>query len=189
MEISGYRYPVKATARTGFSRVSLTNGWATWRRAWSCFEQDGRKLLAHFEASPRAASSFDIDGGARHMDMLRDQVRGRIGGWDIRWQASMFLHGGLSLYPATSLTNNLGWDGSGINVGSDNRHDAELSKHPIEDFPERIEDDREFRAALRHFFLSLEGPPALRASKRLLRKIDRKLPLKLSLKLRKLYIR
>jgi hypothetical protein len=176
MEVSGYRYPVAGVpSRSGFIASSVGWGWATWKRAWSSFEPDGGTLLSRLEATPALAKRFDIDGGARFVDMLRDQVSGRIGGWDIRWSASMFLDGGLCLYPAMALSINMGLDGSGVNCGKATGFDAELSELPVEDFPGSVEEDAAFRVGLRSFLYALEGPLSVRVMKQMARKLSRSL--------------
>lgn len=91
-------------------------GWATWRRGWALFEPDGRRLLASLEASG-SLREFDFDGAFAYSDMLRDQIAGRNDSWAVRWYASAFLAGALTLYPGRSLVTNIGLDGSGTHAG------------------------------------------------------------------------
>jgi len=111
--IHGYVYPVsKPLPRTFFLRGADCWGWATWRRAWSTFETNGEALLARIE-SGGLARDFDWDGAYPFLRILRHQVRGKNDSWAIRWHASCFLQGMLTLYPGVSLVENHGFDGSG----------------------------------------------------------------------------
>ena len=49
--------------------------------------------------------------------MLRRQTEGKNNSWAIRWNASLFLQGILSLNVGKSLVQNNGFDGSGTNCG------------------------------------------------------------------------
>jgi hypothetical protein len=91
-------------------------GWATWRRGWALFEPDGRLLLQRLE-SEGSLRDFDFDGAFPYSGMLRDQIAGRNDSWAVRWYASAFLAGALTLYPGRSLVANIGLDGSGTHAG------------------------------------------------------------------------
>jgi hypothetical protein len=176
MEISGYRYPVRdVPARSAFVAHAIGWGWATWKRAWNLYESDPGELIGRIE-SAGLQRRFDLEGTARFMQMLRDSARGRLGGWDVRWSAAMLLNQGLTLCPPTSLTNNIGHDGSGTNCNTGSDYDAVLSQTPVTDFPAVIAEDAEFRQALRRFFLDIEGPLPVRLARKMLRKVDSILP-------------
>ncbi len=91
-------------------------GWATWRRGWALFEPDGRLLLERLEVAG-SLRDFDFDGAFPYSGMLRDQIAGRNDSWAVRWYASAFLAGALTLYPGRSLVANIGLDGSGTHAG------------------------------------------------------------------------
>ena len=111
--IHGYCYPVRGTLpETFFMRGADCWGWATWRRAWTGFRHDGAALLRELSVQ-NLLREFDLDGAAGFARMLRDQVAGRNDSWAIRWHASCFLAGQLTLYPGTSLVENVGNDASG----------------------------------------------------------------------------
>ena len=91
-------------------------GWATWRRAWSEIDFDSKTLLESLETSPDRLL-FDFDGAYPYLKMLRDQVDGKIDSWAIRWYASAFLQGKLTLHPGSSLVTNTGMGGMGTHTG------------------------------------------------------------------------
>ena len=58
--------------------------------------------------------------------MLRRQIEGKNNSWAIRWNASLFLKGILSLNVGKSLVQNEGFDGSGTNCGGGGLYASEL---------------------------------------------------------------
>lgn len=91
-------------------------GWATWSRAWKHFNPDGKALLHELEAR-KLTYEFDFNGKYGYTRMLRRQTEGKNNSWAIRWNASLFLQGILSLNVGKSLVQNNGFDGSGTNCG------------------------------------------------------------------------
>ena len=105
-------------------------GWATWRRAWTLFNPDGRALLAELEQRG-LTRTFDFDGAYRYTRMLRRQVEGKNNSWAIRWNASLFLADVLSLNVGRSLVQNAGFDGSGTNCGGGGLYASTLWTEPL----------------------------------------------------------
>lgn len=91
-------------------------GWATWSRAWNCFNPDGSALLQELE-DRKLTYKFDFNGKYGYTRMLRRQIEGKNNSWAIRWNASLFLQDILSLNVGRSLVQNEGFDGSGTNCG------------------------------------------------------------------------
>ena len=87
-------------------------GWGTWKRGWDLFEPDGKKLLRELEAR-NLTRKFDFGGAYHFTRMLREQIVGKNNSWAIRWNASIFLKGKLSLNSGRSLVTNIGFDGTG----------------------------------------------------------------------------
>lgn len=118
ISIHGYAYPVSdPLPETFFLRGADCWGWATWKRGWDLFDPDGSKLLRELERR-ELTREFDLDGSYPYTQMLRDCIAGRNDSWAIRWYASAFLNGKLTLYPGSSQVQNIGADGSGSHVGS-----------------------------------------------------------------------
>ena len=135
--LHGYMYPLPVQLpETFFLRGADCWGWATWSRGWELFEPDGRKLLDEVRRR-RLEGEFDLDGAYPYTRMLSDQVRGRNDSWAIRWHASAFLKGKLTLNSARSLVLNIGTDLSGTHCGSTRAFHVDLADTPIR--LERIE--------------------------------------------------
>lgn len=116
--IHGFMYDVSEDLpQSVFLRGADCWGWATWRRAWKHFNPSSRELLQRLE-SCSDADDFDFGGVFPYRQMLIDQSLGKVDSWAIRWYASAFLDGLLTLYPGKSLVQNVGMEGSGTHHGS-----------------------------------------------------------------------
>ena len=115
MQISGYFVPHNTDLPpVGLIRTPGSWGWATWRRAWTCYEDDAVKLVR--DVSRRDPEEFDLRGSYAFFDELKKNAEGHLDTWAVRWYASMFLKGGLALYPARSMTRNIGFRGDATNT-------------------------------------------------------------------------
>ena len=101
---------------TLFFRWTGSWGWATWDRAWKHFNPNGQELLQELEER-KLTYTFDFNGKYGYTRMLRRQIAGKNNSWAIRWNASLFLKGILSLNAGRSLVQNEGFDGSGTHCG------------------------------------------------------------------------
>lgn len=125
--IHGYWYPMKALLpQSFFLRGASCWGWATWSRAWRCFEPDARVLLTELEQR-NLTGAFDLEGAMSYTAMLRNQLAGKVDSWAVRWHASMFLANKLQLSPSGSLVKNIGFDGTGTHKVLSDVFDVTLS--------------------------------------------------------------
>lgn len=130
--IHGYVYPVNQVLPEAFFLPGADCwGWATWRRAWVCFNPDGQYLLNELRRR-KLIKSFNLNGAYPYSKMLENQINGVNDSWAIRWHASTFLADKLTLYPGRSLVQNIGNDSSGIHCGGDNCFDVELNEAPVD---------------------------------------------------------
>ena len=106
-------------------------GWATWKRAWILLEKDPKPLLRGLRFKKK---KFDVGGGVGEYGNLYCQKIGLVDSWYVRYYASLFLKGKLSLYPGHSLASNIGLDGSGTHCKVDNQRkfNTLVYNHPIE---------------------------------------------------------
>jgi hypothetical protein len=132
ISIHGYLYPVKEKLpETFFLKGADCWGWATWKRRWDLFEEDGKKLLEEIKTR-NLEYEFDFNGSYPYMKMLKKQVDGKNDSWAIRWYASAFLKNKLTLYPGKSLVENTGNEGSGTHVNKTELYDSVFSQSPVE---------------------------------------------------------
>ncbi len=155
--VSGYMYPAcppPGVADTVLLEFPMSWGWATWTRAWSLFEVDGRVLMDRLRVSG-LLSSFNEVGPGSFVKMLQNQIDGKNNSWFIRWHATLYLNGKRSLAPTRSLINNIGLDGSGVHCSYwlFNPFMVEPSKTSIKAEMIPLVMDVRFQNALRRFFL------------------------------------
>jgi hypothetical protein len=157
MHIGAYMYPLKAEnlPETFLYRAATSWGWATWDRAWKDFEPDINKIIDRFDRKKRL--EFSIDGTMNFWKQIIEFKSGRNNSWAIRWYASIFLKGGLTLNPSKSLINNIGHDGSGIHSGLNDIYHVIINPLPVTTFPEKIEENKEAYLAIKEFLKTRKG--------------------------------
>lgn len=157
MHIGAYMYPLKAEnlPETFFYRAATSWGWATWERAWKDFESDINKIIARFDRNMK--HEFAIEGTMNFWKQITEFKEGKNNSWAIRWYASIFLKGGLTLNPSKSLINNIGHDGSGIHSGLNDIYHVIINPLPVTSFPEKIEENRAAYEAIKSFLKTRKG--------------------------------
>lgn len=90
-------------------------GWGTWKNRWESLELNSAKLYEEITAK-NLSRKLDLYGGIPHTQILQDHIRGKNDSWAIRWHVSNFLAKKVSLHPPFSLVQNIGDDGSGVNM-------------------------------------------------------------------------
>ena len=142
-------YTKNVLPETFFIHFINSWGWGTWKRAWDMFEADGTKLLNQLQARS-LTHRFDFDGKYPFTRMLQRQIEGKNNSWAIRWNASVFLCGGLSLNAGRSLVKNIGTDGSGTNFTREAGYFTVLDvDKPVKIDPDNpVEENEEARKAI-----------------------------------------
>jgi hypothetical protein len=153
--IHGYVYPIAGLPPSFFIRGADCWGWATWKRAWKHFEPDSKKLLQELVKRGLTAD-FDFGRSYPYVQMLKDQIDGRVNSWAIRWYASAYLNEMYTLYPGQTLVHNIGLDESGTHTGFDDRFFSEMGHFAPKDFPSFVSENPRDRNAFRDYFLSLK---------------------------------
>ena len=112
-QVSGYMFPNVCEGRSSrFLPLTTTWGWGTWQRAWQHFDRNLSGLLT-LEANADLRRRFDLNGAYNYFEMACRQKNGQVDSWGIAWYLTVFLRGGLVLYPSRSLVVNAGIEGSG----------------------------------------------------------------------------
>jgi len=157
MHIGAYMYPLTGNflPQTFFYRAATSWGWATWARAWKHFEPDVDKLISQFDQ--KKILQFSIEGNMNFWKQIQEFKSGKNNSWAIRWYASIFLRGGLTLNPAKSLIQNIGNDGSGIHSNKENMYQVAINKEAITEFPTVIEENPQAHLVIKHFLRNRKG--------------------------------
>lgn len=160
--ICGFFYGInEKVPETFFLKTFSSYGWATWKRAWKFFEEDGKRLMRKLEEL-KCGKAFDLNDGYPYMRTLKKQSLGLTDAWAVRWYASSFLRNSLNLYPCRSLTDHVG-------VALDSTHNVapyaklyavNMSERPIKIEKMRIEEDQYIVKLLeRHMKKTMPGIP------------------------------
>jgi hypothetical protein len=151
VSIHGYVYPVeRALPKTFFLRAAHSWGWATWKRGWDLYNPDGQRLLDELKRQ-NLTHQFDFDGSYPYTKMLKQQIAGRNDSWAIRWYATAFLSGKLTLYPGRSLVRNIGMDGSGVHCSPTPAFSSRIADRPIFVGAIPVEEDLDARREIGKF--------------------------------------
>ena len=157
MHIGAYMFDIdsKTLPETFFYRIATSWGWATWSRAWKDFEPDIDKLIGQFDK--QKINKFSIDGTMNFWKQMQDFKAGKNNSWAIRWYASIFLNGGLTLNPSHSLVHNIGHDGTGVHSNVENTYQVKITKKQVKKFPAEIKEDEQAHQAIKHFLKNRKG--------------------------------
>lgn len=158
MQIAGYMFPMELDVKedTLFLPFISSWGWATWDRAWECFDEDASGFNK-LKNDAELRCKFDLDGNYSYFKMLCAQQMGKTDSWAIRWYLSVFLFEGLTLYPRKSLVANTGFDGSGVNCAvSDIEVSGLDNDFSVHSYPKVVE-----VSSLKHIVLENMPRPSL----------------------------
>jgi len=157
MHIGAYMYPLKSESlpQSFFYRAATSWGWATWASAWAHFEPNIDTLLNQFDAKKKSA--FAIENSMNFWKQMQEFKKGKNNSWAIRWYASIFLKGGLTLNPAQSLVNNIGHDGTGVHSGINDIYNVIINPKPITQFPEIIKENEAAYQTIKNFLSNRKG--------------------------------
>lgn len=170
ISVHGYVYPVKKSLPENFFLIHTDSlGWGTWKDQWAYFNPNGEELLLQL-TQRKLLRKFNFDGSYDFVKMLKRQIKGENDSWAIRWYASAFLKGKLSLFPNKSLVFHNGGDNTGTNCVYEPWLDVELSERPIAITEGlRLEENEVARQVYADFFRASKTPIFVRIKNRIIR--------------------
>lgn len=146
MQISGYMFPIEGNNTSDAQLLPITStwGWAIWERAWKHFCVSDKAIEKLLNDS-KQKYAFNLDGSYPYTRRLKQQLNGKSDSWGIRWYLSVFVAGGLIVYPPKSLVQNIGHDGSGTHCKVESTLDSEaiIFSNELITFPEEISINQE----------------------------------------------
>jgi hypothetical protein len=114
MQVAGYNFlggSYESESDYLFSHFGWQWGWATWKRAWGCFD-------LHMTSWPQ----FKKLGLHEHFPFYPERVRvfdavhaGKLATWDFQWHYAMAANSGLSVVSKTCLVENIGFGATSTN--------------------------------------------------------------------------
>lgn len=114
-----------------FSRYPLIWGWATWRRAWRCYD-------ASLSRWPRLRDDAWLERvlgdsyAVSYWTHRFNQVHAGEGSWDFAWLHACWLHDGLTALPTTNLVSNLGFRADATHTKMPGEHRSPFAAIPTE---------------------------------------------------------
>ena len=126
--ISGWNYPI---SDEGLGDVFLwrvmncSGGWATWNDKWKYFEKDSEKLISEFTFED--VYKFNLEGNYDFWNQILGNYRGRMNTWAIFWYSNIFVNNGLCVNSTKTFVSNIGFDGSGVHCGDEDKYESEIS--------------------------------------------------------------
>ena len=119
--VHGYQYPIsfpKTFPDTFFLKGADCWGWATWKRAWVSFDKNASRLYYKIKNDKKLSREFNYENSYNFLKMLKNQSKGIINSWAIRWYASAFINKMYTLYPKQTYVRNLGFDNNGTHTNN-----------------------------------------------------------------------
>ena len=94
-----------------FSKYNHCWGWATWRRAWICYDRDMSFWEAFKNNGELQAWSEGNDAFNQYWEAIFNRTAaGAIDSWAYRWTFSCWSQNGLTCLPNRNLVKNIGFD-------------------------------------------------------------------------------
>ena len=159
MHVSGYTFPTnKNLQETFFVGLTTSWGWGTWKRAWDHLSLDTAKHIDDLMKRNKIAE-FDVDSSMGYFSHLQMNQKGLINTWAVKWYASVFLLGGLTLFPKRTLVRNIGHDGSGENCTIVDAFELQELAQKINVRKVRIRESSRARKAIMYSLLEITDTP------------------------------
>jgi hypothetical protein len=118
-----------------FSKYAHIWGWATWKRAWKCYDVD-IKSFDEFKRENQINNVFKIKQQQKYwMKIFQLVYNGKIDTWDYQWAYTCFINNGLCIMPNINLVSNIGFNRDSLHTKDEN---SILSKMKTEGIAEII---------------------------------------------------
>ncbi len=132
MHISGNNFlpDKRQSASYFFSRYCLSWGWASWRRAFQCFDWE-MKLWSRLRDTSWLSDTLREPVAVEHWRAVFDRVLGQAAKdvWDFQWLFAIWARQGLAALPGVNLVSNIGF-------GKDATHTKGM-EHRLANLPQR----------------------------------------------------
>jgi hypothetical protein len=133
MAISGNNFLFgehRPSASYTFIRYPLIWGWATWRRAWACYDP-GMRRWPELRSSDWLAQRLGDPAAVRYWAYTFSRNHDALQTWDTAWTLACWLHDGLCICPAVNLVSNLGFGTAATHTTDASSPFAALPAEPL----------------------------------------------------------
>ena len=115
-----------------FSKYNHVWGWATWRRAWQCYD-DTMRLYPEYAAGNFFKSLSSLPGFSDYWRNEFNQVYHRtLDTWDYVWTFSCWANSGLTCTPRLNLVSNIGFGADATHCRDSSSSSSNLPRFNIE---------------------------------------------------------
>lgn len=148
MHISGDNFQfgrIRGEGSYYFSKYAHIWGWATWRKAWGCFDVN-MKSFKKFKKEAQINNVFNIKQQKKYwMKIFQLVYDCKIDTWDYIWLYSCFINNGLCIMPNKNMVSNLGFSKENLHTKDENSIFSEMEVEEITEIihPEFIISDQE----------------------------------------------
>lgn len=135
---------------TFFSSLGESCGWGTWDDRWVYFKRNPKELVKSYDL--RTIQEFIKSGVPGIWDQVKKNADGSLCSWAVFFHNAIFQRNGLVLVPRNSLTTNIGFDGTGVNCGFEDKYITKLTEMEVSFFPEDFCIRNEVKEVFENFF-------------------------------------
>lgn len=161
-----------------FTREVLVWGWATWRRAWSCYDRDLKRWAEIRQNQVAVQALFGSQRAAAHWTRILDRllIEDLPDTWDYQWTFTVRECNGVGVAPTRNLITNIGYRGDATHTTSEEGPRSNVPSQALRAMvhPSRVAIDDELDQAIQN---ELRGFLAVKRKKtkwrRLLRRLRR----------------
>jgi len=156
-----------------FSRNGPCWGWASWRRAWDCYDISMASWPRFVESGVIDALGRNRAERARRLSLYEGLYKSqRTDVWDYQWSYAKTLQGMLSIIPCRNLIENVGFDGAGTHFAPGSKFGlVRLGLERPLKHPEFVLPDGNFDRAYSAEFIATHGAPLWRRAVRKVRRL------------------
>lgn len=119
-----------------FSKYHHCWGWATWRRAWQCWDDSMASWPEVHEVLLNGISDGNEAFIAYWSNLFEKLYQGDIDHWDYKLMYAIWLQSGMNILPSVNLVSNIGFGAGASNAKNQNHPSANLPRYTME-FPLR----------------------------------------------------
>ncbi len=127
--VSGYAWPLDLPAQESSDVYACgrtcSSGWGTWKNRWQYYSRD-YDILKRIYSNQEAAKRLGI-WGTDLEDMLCATLKCQCDAWDVFWGLCVIERGGYFINPYKNLIQNIGFDGTGLHSGVEQKWNIALT--------------------------------------------------------------
>lgn len=112
MHIAGSNFQFGKTVGEGsyyFSHYNHIWGWATWRRAWKCYDLEMKDYSRYLKEKKIDKATLNLEEKEYWLRIFASVFNNEIDTWDYQWRYSMWNAEGIAIVPNVNLITNLGF--------------------------------------------------------------------------------